>query len=285
MKQKHLLTVDCEEYFQSQAPPLRWDSFQPRIDYSTRLLLDLFDEYQAMATFFVVGWIAERNAALVREIACRGHDVACHSYWHRLLYTLNASEFREDTRCVRSVVEQAVGCEVHGYRAPCFSITPKSSWTLEVLCEEGFLYDSSIFPVVHDSYGWPGEARDPHIIETAAGCLWEFPPATFRLFGRWTLPVAGGGYLRILPMAYTRFGLRRAATQDSPLVIYCHPWEIDPDQPRFSSGLDFRFRHYTGLRTMKKKLIDLLTRYTFISIEQYLSEAEPDLLDIGELTQ
>jgi polysaccharide deacetylase family protein (PEP-CTERM system associated) len=192
------------------------------------------------------------------------------------VYTLNHDEFREDTRRARSVIEQALGHPVLGYRAPSFSITQKSSWALEVLCEEGFLYDSSVFPVLHDIYGWPGAPRDPHVIETPAGHMWEFPPATFQVFGRWTLPVAGGGYLRILPMAFTRFGLQQAASRNCPLLIYCHPWELDPGQPRFPSSLRFRLRHYTGLRTMKKKLLKLLACYSFTSIEKYLSELELD---------
>ncbi len=270
MKQLHILTVDCEEYFQPGAPCSQWDRFQQRVDYSTRLMLDLLDESRAMATFFVVGWVAERNQALVREIVNRGHAVACHSYWHRLVYELGVVEFREETRRARSVIEQTIGTPVRGYRAPSFSITPKSSWALEVLCEEGFVYDSSVFPVLHDIYGWRGAPRDPHVIETRAGCLWEFPPATFKLLGRWTLPVAGGGYLRILPMAYTRFGLRHAAKENRPLLIYCHPWELDTGQPRLPSSLRYRLRHYTGLRSMRDKLCALLECYSFIGIERYL---------------
>ncbi len=273
MKQKHLLTVDCEEYFQPAAPPSRWDAFQQRIDRSARILLDMLDETQARATFFIVGWVAAKNPALLREIVRRGHDIACHSYWHRLVYTLDVREFREDTRRARSVIEQAAGVPVRGYRAPSFSIIPRSSWALEILREENFVYDSSIFPVLHDLYGWRGAARHPHVIETPAGQLWEFPPATFQIFGRWTLPVAGGGYLRILPMAYTRFGLRHAASEDAPFLIYCHPWELDTGQPRFPAGLRFRLRHYTGLHTMRDKLLKLLTGYSFTSIERFLAES------------
>lgn len=273
MKERHLLTVDCEEYFQPGAPLSQWDGFPQRLDYFTRLLLDMFDESGATATFFVVGWVAEKNPGLVREIVRRGHQAACHSYWHRLVYALEPVEFRKDTRRARSVIEHVTGRPVQGYRAPSFSITPKSSWATEVLCEEGFTYDSSIFPIRHDIYGWRGAPRNPHIIETPAGRLWEFPPATFPLFDRWNLPVAGGGYLRILPMAYTMFGLRHTEPEDHPLVFYCHPWELDSDQPRILAGLCYRLRHYTGLRTMREKLRKLLACYTFTSIEQYLGES------------
>jgi polysaccharide deacetylase family protein (PEP-CTERM system associated) len=245
----------------------------PRIGWAVGHVLDLLDEYSAKATFFVVGWVAEKHPLVIREIVARGHDVGCHSYWHQLLFSMTPSQFRDDTRRARTAIEQVIGRAVNGYRAPFFSITPKTAWAIDVLSDEGFLYDSSIFPVYHDVYGWPGAERHEHILQTRSSPLWELPPATFRVFRKLVLPVGGGGYLRMLPFAYTKFGLCRAS-EEGRFLLYCHPWEFDVEQPRSPSRIASRLRHNTGLRTMERKFRALLLAYRFTNIETAVREGQ-----------
>jgi polysaccharide deacetylase family protein (PEP-CTERM system associated) len=273
----HSLTVDVEEYFQVEAfagtvSRASWDSFPSRVAVGTLRALDLFDRHGARATFFFVGWVAERHPDLVREVARRGHEVACHSYWHRPVYSLTPEEFRADTRRARAVVEQAAGAAVLGYRAPTWSITRESVWALEVLAEEGFLYDSSIYPIRHDLYGLPGAQRFAYEHRLDRGrTLLEYPPATVRVAGL-TLPAAGGGWLRVLPEAYTRWAFSRISRQErQPVVVYLHPWELDPEQPRLPGGLRSRFRHYTNLPRMAGRLETLLARHRFQPFRDRLS--------------
>src|ERR1035438_7654450 len=234
---RHVISVDVEDYFQVEAfsdivDRKSWDQYPSRVEGNTKRILDLLDESDVKGTFFILGWVAERYPNLVREIVSRGHEPACHSYWHRMIYKLEPEEFREDTLRAKSVIEQAAGSPVYGYRAPSFSIVTRSLWALEILAECGFTYDSSIFPIHHDTYGIPGAPRAPFRIDTPAGPVVECPMSTFRMLGKQNLPVGGGGYLRMLPFWYTRLGCRRLQSQRVPLVVYIHPWEIDPDQPR-----------------------------------------------------
>lgn len=265
----HIMSVDVEDYFQVEAfagtiTRADWDSFPPRVDGNTRRILDLFDEHNVRATFFLVGWVAEKFPSLVREIVARGHEPACHSYWHRTVYSLTPEEFRADTRAGRDAIEQAGGVGVVGYRAPTWSITKASLWALDVLAEEGFLYDSSIYPIHHDLYGVPHAQRFAytHTLQGSRQLL-EYPPATVRL-ARWNLPAAGGGYLRIFPLFYTHWAFRHIEKgHGQPVVVYFHPWEIDPGQPRLPGKLRSRFRHYTNLDKMQDRLRALLERYSF----------------------
>ena len=258
-----ILSVDVEDYFHVEAfagvvDRGRWEEYPRRVDGNTRRLLDLFDEHGARGTFFVLGWVAERFPALVREIAARGHELACHSYWHRLIYQLTPEEFRADTLRAKAVIEDAAGLPLAGYRAPSYSVTARSLWALDVLAECGFHYDSSVFPIHHDVYGIPAAPRFPFRLDTAAGPLTEVPLTTFHVPRLGNLPVGGGGYLRLLPAWYTRLGCRRAAAENVPLVVYIHPWEIDPDQPRIRAGLKSRLRHYTNLHKTYARLRALL---------------------------
>ena len=258
-----ILSVDVEDYFHVEAftgvvDRSAWGAYPPRVDENTRRLLDLCDEYRARGTFFVLGWVAERFPALVREIAGRGHELACHSYWHRLIYKLSPREFRADTLRAKAVIEDAAGVRVEGYRAPSYSITSRSLWALDVLAECGFRYDSSVFPIRHDIYGIPAAPRFPFRLDTAAGPLIELPLTTFRVPKLQNLPVGGGGYLRLLPLWYTRWGVRRAEAEGLPLIVYIHPWEIDPHQPRIAAGLKSRLRHYTNLHKTISRLKVLL---------------------------
>jgi polysaccharide deacetylase family protein (PEP-CTERM system associated) len=235
------------------------------------LLLDLFDRHHIQATFFVLGWVAERCPRLIGKIAGRGHEIACHGYGHELVYHIGPEKFREDIRKSKGILEGIIGQPVRGYRAPSYSITGRSLWALDILVEEGFVYDSSIFPIVHDIYGLPGGKRFPHEIKTPGGTITEFPISTFP-FGigrwRWQLPIAGGGYLRLFPVSLVCRAIKFInSIERQPTVVYFHPWEIDPDQPRISAGLKSRFRHYLNLQGMEAKIRYLLGNVRFSTMQ------------------
>lgn len=266
----HIISVDVEDYYQVEAfsdaiTRKSWDNWPSRVVANTHRALDLLDQYSTKATFFFVGWIAHRFPSLVREVGARGHEVACHSYWHRPVYSLTPNQFREDTREAKDVIEQAAGGRIIGYRAPTWSITKSCLWALDILAEMGFIYDSSIFPIKHDLYGDPEAQRLPYVYECRSGLkLREFPPATIRIAGL-NLPGAGGGYLRVFPVFYTLWMFRQAEKKRShPLVVYFHPWELDPDQPRIREKLKSRLRHYTHLDSMQSRLSLLLQSRSFL---------------------
>jgi polysaccharide deacetylase family protein (PEP-CTERM system associated) len=277
---RNVLSVDVEDYFHVEAfagivGREQWESYPSRVEANTRRLLDLFDETGVKATCFILGWVAERYPKLVAEIVERGHEPACHSYWHRLIFRLSPKEFREDTLRAKDAIEQAAGVPVYGYRAPSFSMTEKSFWAPEILTELGFRYDSSIFPVMHDTYGVPGAPRGPFCLETPSGPLNEYPMSTFRFWNSPNMPVAGGGYLRIFPSWYTRMGVRRAWKEGLPVVAYVHPWEVDPEQPRMkNAGLKSKLRHYTNLAKTAERLRKLLALGPFTSFRESGLEAE-----------
>jgi polysaccharide deacetylase family protein (PEP-CTERM system associated) len=265
----HIMSVDVEDYFMVEAfagsvTSGSWKSRESRVVANTLRVLDLFDKYNVKGTFFFVGWVAEKFPALVRDVHKRGHELACHSYWHRTVYSLTPEVFREDTRAAARAIEDAAGVEVHGYRAPSWSITKNCLWALDILAEEGFSYDSSIYPIHHDLYGVPGAKRFPYEIQCRnGGTLREFPPATVQLFGQ-NFPGAGGGYLRILPLGYTNWVFREYEKHyGEQAVVYVHPWELDPGQPRIKDTLKSRVRHYTNLEKMEERLEYLCKRYSF----------------------
>ena len=267
-----LLSVDVEDYFQTEAfsrvaPREAWESYSLRVVDNTKRLLDIFDAYDAKATFFVLGWVADRAPQLVREISARGHEVACHSYWHRTIYSLTPDVFRQDTRDAVKAIEDAAGVRVSGYRAPTWSITRKSLWAIDVLAEEGFEYDSSVYPVHHDLYGMPGTLTAPYVWKTGCRDLVEIPPATFSV-GNMTFPAAGGGYLRIFPLSYSRMAIDQLAQHSQLPVVYLHPWEIDPEQPRLNGPWKSRLRQYWGLESFELKLTGLLASYRFVPFRQ-----------------
>lgn len=262
-------TVDVEDYFQvtgfeSHIRRDEWSQFESRVEHSTHRILDLLDERQVRGTFFVLGWTAEHFPALVREIHTRGHEIGSHSYWHRLVYELTPGEFRSDLQRSRDVLEAITGHAVTSYRAPSFSITSRSLWALEILVEEGFTSDSSIYPVHHDRYGIPNAERRVHRLATPAGEIWEFPPSVVRRAG-FNLPVSGGGYFRLYPAAMTHSCLRSInRSQRQPFMFYIHPWEVDPEQPRLKVGSTVsRLRHYVNLAHTERKLRDLLGSFRF----------------------
>jgi len=273
----HVLSVDVEDYFQVEAFADRvgrqtWDQWPSRVVAYTQRLLDLFDARQVKGTFFFLGWVAHRFPALVKEVHGRGHELACHSFWHRTVYSLKPEEFRHDTRQARDAIEQAAGIRVVGYRAPTWSITGRSLWALDILAEEGFVYDSSIYPIHHDLYGVPGAQRFAYTHTCTNGReLQEFPPSTVRILGL-TLPAGGGGYLRVFPMSYTRMAFERFQNEyRQPMIVYLHPWEVDPEQPRIPGKLRSRFRHYTNLKRTEGRLDALLRRYRFHRFQDLLS--------------
>jgi polysaccharide deacetylase family protein (PEP-CTERM system associated) len=276
----HILSVDVEDYFQveafaGQVSRESWDSFPSRVVANTQRVLDLFDAHQAKGTFFFVGWVAARFPHLVREVQSRGHELACHSYWHRTVYSLSEKEFREDTRRAKRAIEDASGVAVNGYRAPSWSITKNCLWALDILAEEGFTYDSSIYPIHHDLYGVPSAKRFPYMHKCGNGLdLLEFPPATLRFLAT-NFPVAGGGYLRIFPSAYTELAFRTfEKNYGERVVVYLHPWELDPEQPRIAGSLKSRLRHYTNLRRMETKVGAVLKRHKFARFSDVLAEQE-----------
>jgi polysaccharide deacetylase family protein (PEP-CTERM system associated) len=271
-----ILSVDVEDYFQTEAfasviPRVSWGSYKLRVDQNTQVMLDLFDEFNVHATFFVLGWIADRLPMLVREISERGHELACHSYWHRPVYSLNTDSFREDTRNAIRAIEDAAGVQVAGYRAPTWSITQKSLWALDVLAEEGFEYDSSVYPIHHDLYGIPGARTTPYAWKTAHRCLLEIPPTTYSI-GKMAIPAAGGGYLRILPLCFSQLAINQITSGGHRAVVYLHPWEIDPEQPRMKGPWKSRLRQYWGLNSLSGRLETLLQRNHFVPFRDALSE-------------
>jgi polysaccharide deacetylase family protein (PEP-CTERM system associated) len=273
------MSVDVEDYFMVEAfadsiDRDTWPSWPSRVVDNTRRVLDLFDEHEVKGTFFFLGWVAAKFPELVRDVHSRGHELACHSYWHRTVYSLTPEEFRGDTRAAVHAIEDAAGVKVEGYRAPSWSITKNCLWALDILAEEDFTYDSSIYPILHDLYGVPGARRFPYRFNCQNGrSLEEYPPPTVRFFGQ-NLPAAGGGYLRILPPAYTDFVFRKFEKEyRERVVVYFHPWEVDRDQPRIRGKMKSRFRHYTNIPRMEGRLRHLLETYSFSPMCTALEEA------------
>ena len=268
----HIFSVDLEEYFQVLAfedavPRSAWEEMPSRVDASVNRLLDLLARYDAIATFFTVGWLAERKPGLVRRIAEQGHEIASHSWWHRRVTALPAAELRDDVRRCRVTLEQIAGRPVLGFRAPSFSIVPGAEWAFDVLIEEGYRYDSSVFPIRRPGYGYPGAPTRPYEIRRPAGTIMELPMATTTVAGL-RLPAAGGGYLRQLPYALTERAFDEHTVRGESAMFYIHPWEIDPEQPRLPVSPVSRFRHYTGLRRTLPRLERLLARFRFTSVER-----------------
>lgn len=269
MNVPNALTVDVEDYFHVAAlapsiPRDSWTSRESRVVGNTHRLLSLFEQFNVRGTFFVLGWVAERYPDLVRDIAADGHEIACHGFSHRLVYEQSPDEFYEETLRSKSLLEDITGSRVLGYRAASYSIVRESLWALDILADLGFVYDSSIFPVHHDRYGIPDAERAPHRMSTPNGkSIVEWPLATATILG-FRLPVAGGGYFRLLPYWLSRWGLRSINRRECrPFIFYLHPWEIDPAQPRVSATRLSRFRHYTNLGKCEERLRRLLGEFRF----------------------
>jgi polysaccharide deacetylase family protein (PEP-CTERM system associated) len=324
---RNALTIDVEDYFQVSGferdiSRESWDQFPTRVVQNTRRILSLLAHRDIKATFFVLGWVAERYPELVRDIDHAGHEVGSHSYWHRLVYHLTPEEFREDLRRSRDVLEAITGKPVTSYRAPSFSITSKSIWALDILADEGFKVDASVFPIRHHRCGIPDAPTHPYIHESDTANLWEFPASVARI-GNTNFPISGGGYFRLLPYSVTsrllhrvnrssfktvgacpnfsessrkngtapfsEDGFETTSSQPRPFVFYIHPWELDPEQPRLNvSTRAMRFCHYVNLSTTEEKLKRLLTDFSFDRVDNVLNgcvtpNSRPNSTELAEI--
>jgi polysaccharide deacetylase family protein (PEP-CTERM system associated) len=272
----HCLSFDVEEHFQvsafwSEARRQQWDRYESRVEDNTRKLVALLAQHGTKATFFVLGWVAERHPDLVKLLVEQGHEIASHGYGHELVTTQSPEQFRHDVRKAKDILEHLTGSPVLGYRAPSFSITDQSQWALTILVEEGYSYDSSMY----DRFQRSETARGNNglvQIDTVAGRIWEISPSTLNVCG-FQVPVAGGGYFRLFPYATSKAFLQRLEKQGAKLVMYLHPWEIDPEQPRMDGSWTAQFRHYLNLHKMEKRLATLLVDFQFGSIVQILGAA------------
>ncbi len=269
------ISVDVEEYFHVEAfagkiDPKSWEDFESRSGRSIDRILRLFQKYETRGTFYILGWIAERQPDMVRKIAAAGHEIGCHGFGHQRIHRQTPDQFRQDVMRSRNRLAELAGKSIHCYRAPSFSITKETLWALDVLAEEEFTIDSSIFPVRHDLYGMPGGRRFPHWENTPGGKrIFEFPPSTIRLANN-NWPAAGGGYLRLFPYQFTRWAIRHLNDRDKqPAMVYFHPWELDPSQPRISSApLRSRLRHYVNLEKTESKIERLLQDFRFTTVSE-----------------
>lgn len=280
------MTIDVEDYFHvsafsSSIGMVEWDRFPLRVEANVRRLLDLLHQNKVQATFFVLGWVAQRLPHLVRDIARNGHEIACHGMTHQLVYQQTPEMFWRETEDSKSLLEDIAQRPVVGYRAASYSITRQSLWAMEMLAELGFLYDSSIFPIRHDRYGIPGASVEPYRHKVDSGQeIAEFPLATKSIFG-YRLPVGGGGYFRLFPYSVTRHALRSInRIEGRPFVFYLHPWEIDPGQPRVRAGWLSTFRHYNNLGRCEERLKRLLGDFQFDTVRHVLTHL--GLLHSGE---
>ena len=273
------MTVDVEDYFQvaafaNQVQRADWDSYSCRVERNVDRILEMFDDHQVSATFFTLAWVAERYPHVLRRIAEAGHEVASHGYDHVKVHTQEPEAFRQDIRKSKQILEDIGGQQVRGYRAASFSIDQRTPWAFDILAEEGYRYSSSVYPIQHDHYGMPDAPRfayrpsDKHE-------LVEVPITTLNIFNR-NLPSGGGGYFRLLPYACSRWALRRIAAKDRrPVVFYFHPWEVDPEQPRFKEApLRSRFRHYVNLNTMERRLRAVLKDFDWDRMDRVYLASE-----------
>ncbi len=272
----HALSFDVEEHFQvsafwSSERRRQWDDLESRVDRNTRKITELLEARKTKATFFVLGWVAERNPALVRHLAECGHEVASHGYGHELVNTLSPAEFQDDVRKAKRILEDIVGKPVAGYRAPSFSIGGESAdWALRILVEEGHLYDSSLYYRFLDKPTMPYATNFCYSIETDAGSILESAPASAKAWGL-SIPAGGGGYFRLIPYPLLRLLLKRLEKKGEQIVMYFHPWELDPDQPRMQGSLLSRVRHYMNLDKTEGRLRALLDDFEFGSIAEVMA--------------
>jgi len=267
-RQRNAMSVDVEEYFQVSAfagttRPAEWDSHESRVEQNIDAILAIFAEHGARATFFTLGWIAERHPEMIRRIVAGGHEIASHGYQHVQVFDQSPDQFRTDVRRTRAMLQEISGTAVRGYRAASFSIDARTLWAFEILAEEGYEYSSSIYPIRHDLYGMPDAPRFAFRPDGAKGLI-EVPVTTVRVFGH-NMPCGGGGYFRLLPEVYSRWAMRRVNRNDRrPCIFYFHPWEIDPNQPRMPGlPLKSRFRHYTNLGRMEGRLHRVLRDFAW----------------------
>lgn len=271
------LSVDLEDYFHATAfsagvESLNGDLPASRVEQNTDKILEILAQTNCKATFFAVGSVAEKFPRLIHRIVCAGHEIACHSFAHRQVFTLTRDQFVEDTRRAKLAIESAAGTAVLGYRAPSFSITKDAEWAFEALVNLGFTYDSSIFPIKHLNFDMRNFPRSPFVIMTPSGSILELPMTTIQIAGT-RAPIGGGAYLRVLPYWYTKWGIRYLnSSENRPACVYLHPWELDPEQPRMKGNLTARIRHYFGLRGTEIKFRRLLKDFDFQPLDRFVKE-------------
>ena len=272
------LTIDVEDYFQVSAFDNHvrrdaWEQMPSRIERNVDELLQLLDDRRARATFFALGWIAERHPSLIRRIVRQGHELASHGYGHRRASDLDHTAFSHDIHHAKALLEDIAGMAVIGYRAPSFSIGKRNQWAFDCIAAAGYRYSSSIYPVQHDHYGMPDAPRFPHRVR---GGLLEIPVTTARLFGR-NLPAGGGGYFRLAPYHVSRWAIARVNRQEQrPAIFYFHPWELDPEQPRVKGvSVKTRFRHYLNLHRTRARLTRLLTDFEWDRVDRVFDVETP----------
>ena len=268
------MSVDVEDYFQvsnfeTLAPLNEWDKWELRVENNTNRILDIFAKFNIKATFFILGWVAEKVPSIVKTIASQGHEIASHGYHHQLVYNLSDEKFIDDITKTKKILEQISGQEVTGYRAPSYSITRQSFWALSALYDAGYRYDSSIFPIHHHRYGIPEFCRFPTTINLGNDkIIKEFPISTIKLFNK-NFPVGGGAYARLFPLYFTLKALNSINKKENqPFIFYFHPWEIDPNQPKMECGLFTRLRHYGNLSKMENKLKKICEKFNFSPLKE-----------------
>jgi polysaccharide deacetylase family protein (PEP-CTERM system associated) len=270
------MSIDVEDYYQVEnfkdvIKKNFWGKFESRVEKNTYKIIETLDIFQLKATFFILGWIAEREKNLIKTIHESNHEVASHGYSHDLIYCQTHKHFREDIRKSKRILEDIIGEEVIGYRAPSYSITKKSLWSIDILIEEGFKYDSSIFPTIHDRYGIADAKRFPYKLQnTNENFLDEFPPSTFRFLGK-NIPISGGGYFRFFPYRFTKWAFTQINKRENkPFIFYIHPWEFDQNQPKIKANKLLMLRHYYGIDKTEKRFMRLLNDFKFDTIRNVL---------------
>ncbi|MBD3168161.1 MAG: DUF3473 domain-containing protein [candidate division Zixibacteria bacterium] len=279
-KIKNIFTADVEDYFHVSAfsdviKYSDWGKYKSRIIPNILSLLGLLEKYKIRGTFFILGWVAEKFPEIVTLIHQAGHEIACHSYLHRLVYKLTPRQFYDDTKKAKDIIEEIINRPIHGYRAPSFSIVKKCQWAWDMLDQLGFTYSSSVYPIKHDRYGFLGIPRTAFQVRVKSGSyMKEIPMTTISMLGK-NIPVGGGGYLRLFPLWFTRMAIRRLNHEGIPAIVYMHPWEMDPHQPKMPGKLLSRFRHYTNLSTTEYKLGSLFGEMEFTAMNDYI-ESMPE---------
>lgn len=271
---KNILTVDLEDWFSVETfgdilTPENWETLKPAVEYTTEKIIALFRRKRVKATFFVLGWIADHYPDLIKLVVQEGHEIACHSYHHRMVSSLSPDGFRRDTEMALEAINNACGVRPIGYRSPSWGIKAGMDWAFEILIDLGFKYDSSIFPIRHDIYGDPAAPRDAYQVELKSGqSIIEIPASTVMILGR-RFPIGGGGWLRQFPYWFTRWGIRKINSESIPAVVYFHPWELETNIPRLKLSFKNRIRQYGGLSTMEIKVKKLLDDFDFITLKEY----------------
>ncbi len=274
---KNILSIDVEEWFHPEAvqhlfPANSWDERESRVEENVEKLLALFDSQNTKATFFVLGWTARKFPQLIKKMAAAGHEVATHGNSHRMVTKLTPDEFREDLAESISVIQEISGEKVLGFRAPTFSIVKETQWAWEIMLELGIEYDSSVYPIWHDRYGIPDAPRHLYIaLEKKSRKLIEFPMPTLKI-GNKNLPFGGGGYLRIFPLSFTKYAIKKFNKEKLPAIIYAHPWEFDMEQPRLKLGTIQTWRHYYNINRNLKKLETLLVHFEWTSFKDFMTQ-------------